>query len=299
LNANQGMEISQIAFFFCLAAIMVGGMFWLSVVIGGRGKVHASGPPDELGVRSRRRRARRFLSSLLLPIFFAAAGFTAGWLLKSKCPGETPLPVMGQVPDYTLTDQLGRQVSSTTFLGKVRMVTFLFTYCRGYCPLIAHNLMTLERVLRAAGLADQVQLVAFNVDPGETGPAEMRAFQEQYGWDPDNTYWEFLTGSPEDIRRIVTGAYHVSYRKVTDDDQGQKSDPDLLEQDSVQEPVVANKLADEAGVDYDIVHNDMLAIVDTRGRIRVIFEDADRVSDEQMLNVIRRLIEESDAHGAH
>ena len=293
------MEISQIAFFFCLAAIVVGGIFWLSVVLGGRRKTRASGRPDELGVRSQRQRARRVLLNLFLPILLAAAGFTAGWLLTSRCPGETPLPVMGQVPDYTLTDQLGRQVSSTAFLGKVRMVTFLFTYCRGYCPLIAHNLMTLERVLRAAGLADQVQLVAFNVDPGETGPAEMRAFQEQYGWDPDNTYWEFLTGSPEDIRRIVTGAYHVSYRKVTDDDQGQKSDPDLLEQDSVQEPVVANKLADEAGVDYDIVHNDMLAIVDTRGRIRVIFEDADRVSDEQMLNVIRRLIEDPDAHGAN
>jgi cytochrome oxidase Cu insertion factor (SCO1/SenC/PrrC family) len=96
----------------------------------------------------------------------------------------------------------------------------------------------------------------------------------------------------------VTGAYHVSYRKVGDDDPDQNPDPDPLEPDSIPEPVVANKLADEAGVDYDIVHNDMLAIVDTRGRIRKIFEDADRVSDEQMLNVIRRLIEASDARGA-
>jgi len=298
LDANQGVEIWQIAFVVCLAAIMVGGMFWLSVVLGGSRKAHASGRPDEPGVRSQRKWARRVLLNLLLPILLAAAGFTAGWLLKPKCPGQNPLPVLGQVPDYTLTDQLGREVSSTAFLGKVRMVTFLFTYCKGYCPLIAHNLVSLERVLRAAGLADQVQLIAFNVDPGETGPAEMRAFQQQYGWDPQDTHWEFLTGSPQDIRRIVTGAYHVSYRKVPADDQDQKSEPDLLEQDSVQEPVVANKLADEAEVDYDIVHNDMLAIVDTRGRIRMIFEDADRVSDEQMLNVIRRLTEESDAHGA-
>jgi protein SCO1/2 len=298
VNVNQGAETWQIVLFFCLAAIVVGGILWMSVVLGGRRNVNASGGTDAPGVRSQGKWARRGLSTIFLPILLAAAGFTAGWLLNSKCPDQAPLPVLGQVPDYTLTDQLGRQVSSTAFLGKVRMVTFLFTYCKGYCPLIAHNLMTVERVLRTAGLADQVQLVAFNVDPGETGPAEMRAFQQQFGWNPQDTRWEFLTGSPQEIRRIVTGAYHVSYRKVADDDQARESDPDLLESPLPPEPVVANKLADEAGVDYDIVHNDMLAIVDTQGRIRMIFDDADRVSDEQMVNVVRRLIEASDSSGA-
>ncbi len=228
----------------------------------------------------------RFIRPLVFPFLLLVGGFSAGWLLHST-PARLkpdPLPVLGQVPDYTLTNQLGQAVSSASFRGKVRVVTFLFTYCRGYCPLIAHNFMTLERLLKISGMDDQVQLVAFNVDPANTGPAQMKAFQRQYGWDPNNLRWQFLTGSASEIHHIVTDAYHVYYKKVVDDDE------DPAGTDPIPEPVVANKLADEAGVDYDIIHNDLLAIVDSQGRIRKTFSDADRVSDEQILDVINQLL---------
>jgi len=232
---------------------------------------------------------RRFITFLLLLILMAAAGFSAGWLLHPNTPaGKAALPVLGQVPDYTMTNQLGQSVSSTAFRGKVRVVTFLFPYCRGYCPLIAHNFVSLEHVLKISGLADQVQLIAFNVDTESTGPAQMKAFQQQYGWNPENLHWQYLTGSPDEIRRIVTDAYHVYFKKVVED--GQASKQGKMDGDSIPEPVVENKLADKAGVDYDIVHNDLLAIVDTQGRIRKLFGDADRVSDEQMMDIISQLL---------
>lgn len=225
---------------------------------------------------------------VLLTVLLVALGFAAGWWLHPKAPEEAPLPVLGQVPDYTLTDQLGQQVSSTALLGKVRVVTFLFTYCTEYCPLVAHEFVSLEGVLEVAGLADRVQLVAFNVDPGATGPDQMRAFQQQYGWNPHDTRWEFLTGPAADIHRIVAGAYHVDYRKVVEGENGAGA----ADSGGVPELQVRNDLAEAAGVDYDIVHNDMLAIVDTRGRIRKIFGDADRVPNEALLDVIRRLLAE-------
>ncbi len=233
--------------------------------------------------------SRRTVVFFVIPILFLAGGFAAGWLFHPNPPrrGPAPLPVLGQAPDYTLTNQLGQTVSSASFRGKVQVVTFLFTYCRGYCPLVAHNFMTLERQLKLSGMADEVQLVAFNVDPQNTGPAEMKAFQEQYGWKPDNRRWEFLTGSSNDIHRVVTDGFHVYYKKVVDTDD---ADGNATEGDVIPEPVVVNKLADKAGVDYDIVHNDLLEIVDTRGRIRKIFTDADRVSDDQMMAVIERLL---------
>ncbi len=230
----------------------------------------------------------KMLPYLGLLMLLLAGGFAAGWFLHPSTQKIDPLPVLGQVPDYTLTNQLGQRVSSTSFHGKVRVVTFLFTYCRGYCPLIAHSFMTLEQVIKAAGMEDQVQLVAFNVDPEKTGPAEMRAFQLQYGWKPDNQRWEFLTGSSQEIHHIVTDAYHVYYQKVMDNDE--ESDNDNLDDDSIPEPVVANQLADKAGVGYDIIHNDLLAIVDTQGRIRKFFDNAERVSDEQIMDIIYRLL---------
>lgn len=41
---------------------------------------------------------------------------------------------------------------------------------------------------------------------------------------------------------------------------------------------------------YDIVHNDALIIVDTDGRIRAIYDNADRVPVRLMLDVIEQLV---------
>ena len=223
-------------------------------------------------------------------IVIGTVGVLAGWFLHSSTPRQEVLPVLGRVPDYTLTNQLGHQVSSKTFHGKVRVVAFLFPYCRGYCPLIAHNFVSFARVLKASQNADDVQLIAFNVDPENTGTAQMKKFQQQYGWDPNDTHWQYLTGSLKEIRQIVTNSYHIYFEKVSDADGAEGSNAGNKVQDSLPEPVVSNKLADESHVDYDIVHNDMLAIVDTDGRIRKLFDDAERVSDEQIMKVVFQLL---------
>ncbi len=233
---------------------------------------------------------RKGIIYLFIIILFGAGGFVLGRFFYGQAPQKESLPVLGRAPDYTLINQLGQPVSSRSFHGKVQIVSFLFAYCRGYCPLIAHNFIMLEQVLKTAGIADQVQLIAFNVDPENTGPAQMKAFQKQYGWVPNNLHWEYLTGSPEDIRRIVTDGYHVYFTKVADTDEDRQAESGVAEQDSIPEPVVSNPLADAAGADYDIVHNDMLVIVDTKGNIRKIFQDAERIPDDQLLDVISTLL---------
>ncbi len=233
------------------------------------------------------RRVSLYLSILIL---IGAGGFAAGWFLHSDTQTKDTLQVLGKVPDYTLTNQLGEKVSSESFKGKVRVVTFLFPYCQGYCPLIAHNFVSLEQLLREAKMENKVQLVAFNVDPDSTGPDQMKTFQQQYGWNPQNTNWQYLTGDPKEIRHIVTGSYFIDYQKVSETSEDQEIEKEKKEGTYVPDPVVSNKLADEAKPDYDIVHNDALAIVDTTGRIRKIFEDADRVSNQQIMNVIYKLL---------
>ncbi|HKK01333.1 MAG TPA: SCO family protein [Desulfuromonadales bacterium] len=242
---------------------------------------------------------RKFILFLSILILGGLVGLVAGWRLHPSLQNKNALQDFGAAPDYTLTDQLGRQVSSTAFDGKVRIVAFLFPYCTGYCPLIAHNFVSLERVLKAAGLADRVQIIAFNVDPANTGPAQMRTFQEQYGWHPEDTHWQYLTGPPDEIHRIVTGAYHISYQKVSNASEEQEIEKEKEKGTYVPEPVVSNKMADKANVDYDIVHNDALAIVDTRGRIRKYFNDANRVSNDQIMDVVYRLLPADAQAAAH
>ncbi|MEJ2080233.1 MAG: SCO family protein [Acidobacteriota bacterium] len=249
----------------------------------------ASGFTDSISPKAgvNMRKVSLILSMLIVGVII---GFAAGRRPYPAAPAREELPKLGSVPDYTLTDQLGRQVSSSAFDGKVRIVAFLFPYCTGYCPLIAHNFVSLERVLKAAGLADQVQIIAFDVDPENTGPTQMRTFQAQYGWNPDDTHWEFLSGSPDEIRRIVTDAYHISYQKVSNASEELEIEKEKQKGIYVPEPVVSNRMAAEANVDYDIVHNDALVMVDPQGHIRKYFDDANRVSNDQIMDVVYQLL---------
>jgi protein SCO1/2 len=207
-----------------------------------------------------------------------------GYLLgrRDGAASRAALPVITNAPVYQLTNQLGQSVASRDFHGKVQLVTFLFPYCTTLCPLIAAHLAALEAMdLRPAGLADKVQIVSFNVDPEGTGPKQMREFLSQYGWDPKDTHWQYLTGSPQDIHRVVQKGFSVWYQRVAD------SGSDV---DDPTQPEVANKLAEKAHVNYDIVHNDVLEIVDEQGRIRKIYDDADMISPSDLAQQVETLL---------
>jgi protein SCO1/2 len=208
-----------------------------------------------------------------------------GFAIGAGRQAKPDLPVLRPAPSYRLTDQLGRPVSSQSFRGKVQVVSFLFPYCTTMCPLIAAHLADFENLgARPAGIADKIALVAFNIDPAGTGPAQMRAFLKQYGWNPEDLHWQYLTGSPAAIRRVVRDGFGVAYERVSD--SAETADGSL----PVVQPEVVNKLADEAHANYDIVHNDVIEIVDQRGRIRKIFDDADTVDWPRILNVVQDLL---------
>jgi protein SCO1 len=69
---------------------------------------------------------------------------------------DTPIPV----PDFTLTDQLGRSVSNADLMGHPWIADFIFTECASACPLMSHKLSDLQAVIPA-----DVKFVSFSVDP--------------------------------------------------------------------------------------------------------------------------------------
>ncbi|HZD92571.1 MAG TPA: SCO family protein [Pseudolabrys sp.] len=244
-------------------------------------------PPASQGTAKATPRGLRWLRNGALAGVLVLAGFAAGVMVERARSAPTPLADLGPAPQYALTNQLGQPVASTRFAGKVQVVTFLFPYCTTYCPLIAAHLMGFERFLALAqgGLRDKVEIVSFNVAPGAVGPQQMREFLHQYGWNPKDPHWQFLTGSKGDIRRVVTNGYHVAFRRVaeggSETDAGPAETPQLT---------VSNPLAEKAKPGYDITHNDAIEIVDPQGRIRKIYDDADVVSNEQLYRDVARLL---------
>lgn len=163
-------------------------------------------------------------------------------------------PVLGEVPEFTLLDQRGRQVSRDDLAGRPWVADFVFTRCALSCPLMTSRMLLLgERMQPGAA-----RRVSVSVDPDHDRPAVLAAYAESYGiGDPG---WLFLTGERDAIHALVVGGF----RLAVDD-----------------EPPPGTVPAGEP-----ILHSTRFVLVDAGGRIRGYY---DAVSDEGLDRLLRDL----------
>lgn len=203
-------------------------------------------------------------------------------LASSATDGRGPF-----APHWDLRDQNGREVSSEDLGGKVQVVSFLFPFCTTYCPATARSVAQLEGDLRGTPLADQVEIVAFNVDPGGADRADMRDFWRQFGGDPHDPHVAFLTGPATTIRHVVTDGYKVAYSKVTEGEQEAEASAASADGTAVDQREIPNPVASRAAVDYDVVHNDVIEVVGPDGRIDRVLDQASDVPEPTLLRAVR------------
>lgn len=127
-------------------------------------------------------------------------GITMGFALwrESENRSVVPMPVLRQVPDFSLSDQTGSTVTRTDLRGHVWVTNFFFTRCSGPCPLLTARMAEMQQALVKA---PDVKLVSVTVDPEHDTPEVLAAYAGQWQADPDR--WKFLTGDPDTVRRVV------------------------------------------------------------------------------------------------
>jgi cytochrome oxidase Cu insertion factor (SCO1/SenC/PrrC family) len=90
------------------------------------------------------------------------------------------------VPDFTLTDQSGQQVSMADQRGKLVLLTFLYTNCPDVCPLITQNL---NQALQMLGpQRDDVRVLAVSVDPEGDTPKAVDSYAKAHHLLPEFHY---------------------------------------------------------------------------------------------------------------
>jgi protein SCO1/2 len=115
---------------------------------------------------------------------------------------ELELERYGQLPQFTLQNQLAQPVSDTDLRGRVLVVDFIFTSCPDVCPLLTEHLAALRKQLPTDA---PLSFVSFSVDPEHDTPERLRSFAKQHGVDVAN-FW-FLTGAIADVTRVVTKGF--------------------------------------------------------------------------------------------
>jgi protein SCO1/2 len=110
------------------------------------------------------------------------------------------------VPDVVLVNQNGAKVRLKDLLQTDNPVVldFIFGTCTTICPILSAGYVNLQHKLGPDSQA--VRLVSISIDPEHDTPKVMKDYLKRYR---AKEGWDFLTGSREDIDRVMTafGAY--------------------------------------------------------------------------------------------
>ncbi len=138
------------------------------------------------------------MSRFVVPCFLLAASIA--------CSRQEPLPSYSEVPDFSLTSERGETVTLDDLAGHIWVADFIFTNCRGPCPLMTSHMAKLQHALDAEGLP--VKLVSVTVDPERDTPAVLKDYAERFG--ADLSRWSFLTGDKQAIHNLIGHGFKLA-----------------------------------------------------------------------------------------
>jgi protein SCO1/2 len=157
----------------------------------------AAAPASRLG---------RVFGSPLFWLFIVALGVGVPVATRVLAPPAPPLPTLGTLPAFALTDQDGRPFGSAELAGQVWLAGFIFTRCPTICPAITATMGRIQH--RARGLEPAFRLVSFSVDPAYDTPPRLAAYAAAHKASP--RMWSFLTGSLDAIKRTVVDGLKIA-----------------------------------------------------------------------------------------
>ncbi len=123
-------------------------------------------------------------------------------VLLGACSKPLPLEVLSSVPEFTLTDQTGREFASSKLKGKIWVANFIFTNCMGPCPRMTGQM---KQVQNAVYALNDVRLISFTVDPARDTPEALADYAKRNKAGTDQ--WSFLIGSQETLHNLKRHAF--------------------------------------------------------------------------------------------
>jgi protein SCO1 len=162
--------------------------------------------------------------------------------LKSELVANSEkFPVIGPVPEFSLTNQIAKAVTLADVRGHVWVADIIFTRCAGPCPEMTRKMRELQDALPASSTA---LLVTLTTDADYDSPAVLHEYAGKFGAQPGR--WTFLTGDKRDVATLaIDGLKLTAIAKPPEE----RTDPADL-----------------------FVHSTIFVIVDKAGRLRGSFQ---------------------------
>ncbi len=185
---------------------------------------------------------------LIIQVFFVIAAVFL-LILYLRLPSVPALGVYGQVNDFCLTDSNGQKFGLKDLRGKIWVADFFFTTCGNLCPMMSAHMGHLQEAFK---FYKGVRLVSFSVNPEQDTPEVLKKYAQKFH--ADTNRWIFLTGSRQDMTRVVVNSFKL----------GDIKDP--------------------------IFHSPYFVLLDKEGKIRGYYDSSDTKSLDKVITDLRQLL---------
>lgn len=123
-----------------------------------------------------------------------------------------PDTIYHKLPNFELTNQLGKPVTFKNFEYKIFVVNFFYGNCPEVCAAVNKNI---ERLAWAYRKNRMVKFVSITVDPQRDTPAALLAYAKTYRLPADK--WMFLTGDTAAVYNLARKGFLVNAVKTGDE----------------------------------------------------------------------------------
>jgi cytochrome oxidase Cu insertion factor (SCO1/SenC/PrrC family) len=179
-------------------------------------------------------------AALAALLVMMAVGLGLVWWWGRRAPPV--LPVLSQVPAFTLLDRSGATVTPATLAGRPWIVDLVFTRCQLSCPRMTERMASL-----GPRLAPGVRRVSVSVDPTHDTPQVLDEYARTHKAEaPD---WLFLTGDEAEMRKLAVDGLKLGVAAAPADDPRAAMEP--------------------------VTHSTRFVLVDGMGRVRGFYDAFD------------------------
>ena len=160
---------------------------------------------------------------------------------------------------FKFTDQDGKPVTNKNVEGKVYVVNYFFTTCKGICPRMNNNL---KEVYEQFKNRPDFMILSHTCDPDNDSVPKMKRYSDSM--QVNTQKWEFLTGRKDSLYKMARYSYGI------DDPKNSVND-----------------------IKDDFIHTQFVALVDKNGVVRgQVYDTLKKEEIEKLKHDIEQLLNE-------
>jgi len=171
--------------------------------------------------------------------------------------GNGPDTIYHTVQPFFFINQYNEKVTEKTIEGKIYVADFFFATCQSICPQMSTQLVNVQNAFKTD---KDVLILSHTVNPLHDTVEVLNGYAQSYGALKDK--WHFLTGNKKEIYDLAKNSYLLN----------------ALEED---------------GTPEGFLHSELFILVDTKKRIRGMYDGTDSSAVAKLIGDIKLLKQEA------